>query len=499
MLAKLAHICLERSKVCGGPTIICAILSDQTPCLEIICFLIDQDLLNESPAVVDPILQSKNIPRLKKIDILELMGAAYIFKCYNQKEKASKFGLLCWKHAMILRQSTEDGEPMPKILQEMCERNKKIFKNATEFLTQEQVEESLNDLTANPQNYQLLHLLETQAILVTHRIMNRIHPEPNPFFLYHFHYYAKRRFFGQGTLSCFIDTSLFALEPFEARDWKDVEDAADDKTFGIFSGTLLLMSIAFNNMEQLSATNPDREMLTVDNLFKTVRYVCAYVDKRDSDHLRNGYKHTMRHAFPCIIPLLIQKLRQHIQQPDQKIQESIKQYINDVNKLPGVRTLIHLLVCSSPEIPIDILQLLLKANANPSAADCKGDTPVHYLSHNWHCTNVDKAAEVLMNAGAHLDQANSFGESALDFFKQMHVKNVEGRRFKDHNCDLRPLVHSVLPLCCYAARVIRKERVPFENPKLPACVKFFLRNHGLNDKPLRSQRCRCALHLELEF
>ena len=28
---------------------------------------------------------------------------------------------------------------------------------------------------------------------------------------------------------------------------------------------------------------------------------------------------------------------------------------------------------------IVILQLLLKANANPNAADCKGDTPLHYL------------------------------------------------------------------------------------------------------------------------
>ena len=147
---------------------------------------------------------------------------------------------------------------------------------------------------------------------------------------------------------------MFALEPFEARDWKDVEDDVDSKTFGKIVYFLFLMSVTFRDMEQLPPNDPDREMLTVDNLFKTLRYVSAYVDKIDSDHLERDSQHILRCAFQ-IIPLLVEKLRQHIQQPDQQIQESIKKYIKDVDKLPGVRSLIHLLVCSSPEIPIDVL------------------------------------------------------------------------------------------------------------------------------------------------
>ena len=478
------------------PPLFAAILSDQTTHIEIVSLLVDQDLLNKSPAVVDPILQSITIPRLQKIDMLELMGAAYILRSYQGK--GSQFGLLCWKHAMILRQSIEDGEPLPKILEDMCERNKKIFENATEISTLEQLDEFLRDLTANPGNSQLLLLLEAQAILVTHRIMSRIHPEPNPFFLYHFYYYAKQRSFVQGKWSCFIDASMFALEPFEARDWKDVEDAVDDQPFGKIYLYLFLMSIAFQFMEQLPPNDPDREMLTVDNLFKTLRYVCAYVDKRDSDHLERGSQHILQVAYR-IIPLLVEKLRQHIQQPDQQIQESIKKYIKDVDKLPGVRTLIHLLVCSSPEVPIDVLQLLLKAKANPNSVDCKGDTPLHYLSHNWHCVNVDKAAKVLVDAGAHLDQSNSFGESALEFFKQMQVKNVKGMRHGSYRCNLRPLINSVLPLSCLAAQVIRENCVPFENPKIPASVESFIKSHDLKGTPLRMHRCRCDDHEPFEF
>ena len=82
-------------------------------------------------------------------------------------------------------------------------------------------------------------------------------------------------------MSCFIDASMFALEPFEARDWKDVEDDVDSKTFGKTVYFLFLLSVTFRDMEQLPPNDPDREMLTVDNLFKTVRYV---VDKRDSAH-----------------------------------------------------------------------------------------------------------------------------------------------------------------------------------------------------------------------
>ena len=116
------------------PPLFAAILSDQTTHLEIINFLIDEDLLNDFPAVIDPILQSITIPRLQKIDMLELMGAAYILRSYQGK--GSQFGLLCWKHAMILRQSTENEVHIPKT-QDNCERNMNVFDNVIEISTLE--------------------------------------------------------------------------------------------------------------------------------------------------------------------------------------------------------------------------------------------------------------------------------------------------------------------------------------------------------------------------
>ena len=54
------------------------------------------------------ILSNEDISRTGKIPILELMGAAYIKHGTSQK---AKNGLLCWRKAMELRQST-----FPKIL-----------------------------------------------------------------------------------------------------------------------------------------------------------------------------------------------------------------------------------------------------------------------------------------------------------------------------------------------------------------------------------------------
>ena len=102
-----------------------------------------------------------------------------------------------------------------------------------------------------------------------------------------------------------------------------------------------------------------------------------------------------------------------------------------------------------------------------------------------------------MDAGAHLDQANSFGESALEFFKQMQQTNVEheGITYEGYHCDLQPLINSVLPLSCLAAQVIRQNCIPFENVTFPASVQTFIKSHGLKDTPLRLHRCRCDGHV----
>ena len=58
--------------------------------------------------ILHPILSNEDISRTGKIPVLELMGAAYIKHGTSQK---AKNGLLCWRKAMELRQST-----FPKIL-----------------------------------------------------------------------------------------------------------------------------------------------------------------------------------------------------------------------------------------------------------------------------------------------------------------------------------------------------------------------------------------------
>ena len=97
----------------------------QIPITRLIEYLID--VRKDEPLWLEFVLNSimaSSIPRPDKIVALECMGIAFIFRQVNYlfqrryplNEVKMWRGLLCWKEALILRNSTADGEPtIPKI------------------------------------------------------------------------------------------------------------------------------------------------------------------------------------------------------------------------------------------------------------------------------------------------------------------------------------------------------------------------------------------------
>ena len=112
-----------------------AIFAEHTDPMPILEFLNGKEIpseANESPAGFDSIMSS-SVPLTQKIDILELMGAAYILQ-------RNFFGMRCWEQALILRQSTEDIGPFP---QDLDERFQRTFGHILEITLLEQWQDLL--------------------------------------------------------------------------------------------------------------------------------------------------------------------------------------------------------------------------------------------------------------------------------------------------------------------------------------------------------------------
>ena len=178
-----------------------AIVSGQ---YEIVAILLEENIL-EYLSVIKQVLKSNKLSRLQKIDTLELMGAAFFLHCTHFYEAlCQEVGLLYWKYAMKLRYSTKDNEPdIPKTAQDLF--SQKFFRNASELTTMEEL-----DAASRKGG---IEFFKIQALLVCWRILNRMDPRQNHFFLNHFYEHAVQRLSNQLKMDAFA----FILEEFYAR------------------------------------------------------------------------------------------------------------------------------------------------------------------------------------------------------------------------------------------------------------------------------------------
>ena len=171
-------------------------------------------------ALIDSILESPNSNRVQKIDILELIGAAFILAFIRDfievQPDLLEFAVDCWKKAMILRQATPESEPpIPKIIPRnpFLKNGRTLFDNYSEFTALEE----LVQMAASVNN----NWFVSQALLVTNRIVNTITPVPNLYLLWNLAYGYDGRF---TTLKVLIDIHMYVLEILEARQWTDFKN-----------------------------------------------------------------------------------------------------------------------------------------------------------------------------------------------------------------------------------------------------------------------------------
>ena len=162
----------------------------------------------------------------------------------------------------------------------------------------------------------------------------------------------------------------------------------------------------------------------------------------------------------------------------QQLKQWLNQYVHfDITDCGSGWTLLHR-TCLRPNIPVDLVRLLLEVKADHNAPDWYGQSPLHFVATNWDSlANVVEVADLLMDAGCHLNQPDKYGETSLKFFQEMHHRlTAEG--LLDTAPNLEDLIHNVvLPLNCYCAQTIRKHKIPFKN-LIPPVVESFVEKHG---------------------
>ena len=97
---------------------------------------------------------------------------------------------------------------------------------------------------------------------------------------------------------------------------------------------------------------------------------------------------------------------------------------------------------------------------------------------NWNSpANVVEVADLLMDAGCHLNQKDIRGVTSLQLFRQMY-RRLSAEGLLDTVPNLEDLTHNVvLPLTCYCAQSIRKHKIPFKQ-LIPPVVESFVERHG---------------------
>ncbi len=450
------------------PPLLAAILSDQTSDLCIIDFLITKEVrIFTSSVNVDSVLSSP-IPCSQKIEILELMGAAYIL-IQQGKQRACQFGLQCWTEAIALRQSTgDDCGPMPKFPFNLSDRAQNVFGNTVEFTTLEKLHEIGAQLNGND-------LPEIQALLVIQRIMSQIHPDPHPFLIQNFlHFGEDIRFRSQGQyLVRVVNISMLILELFEVRLWE--EAISFEWPFRVIIDTLSLMEGCISDMRQNPPSNSEQEFL-VCNFIIAVSYASAYAAKLPQESGLDTKIDIMASSIYRIVISLANIELEFNLHTRTNFKKCLVDYVRFMNRRNSVSNILHMACSCLNKIPIQLIQLFLEAGANPNATDELGHTALHILAFYSFSRNRISVAYMLFEAGAHLDQPNTNGETPLELFRRMQ-RTQEGRT----DPIWHSLVNTVLPLTCYCAQVIHKYQVPFKTRQLPTSLESFIQSHGVKD------------------
>ena len=482
---------------------IISVISNQVPVIYLIEYLVD--VVNDKIFWMDFVLNSfmaSSITRQEKINALELMGAAFIFKRildttgrreYESEEVELWRGLLCWKQAMALRNSTADGGPaLPKIPCHLSsDIARRAFGKSVEITTQEELEQlekqsshhdSLNDWLV------ICGSLQIQALLVIQRnvfqMTSKPPDSPNSFYLEYLLYYAHYCCNSLKQYHSAINICLHILEQSNG-----FNSNLSPKCIDIFAEMFHLVLECFKQIDRDPQNGLLPQELSFVSLFLPIKSGLAIT----SDLLPVP---PVALAIPQLFDIMedifffISNWLPWLTQYEiEQLTEDLARYIHFYNLNHGVTSLLHVAVemidarCDSlfhSRQAVPIAHLFFKV-ANSSEADREAETNngTEFRSISMEKCSPKKNSQsylivfqILLEAGEHFDRATFQDDETIVLKRIKHP--VVGFRLDPF---LDPLIDSVLPLACYCATVIGQLEISFES-KIPSTLHSYVRGHS---------------------
>ena len=385
-----------------------AILSDLTCNVYIVNFLAAQETTYDTVTTIcDPNLLSNVVPHMQKVDMRELMGAAYMLNPDSESsticdhcqldflklgpKRVAQFAKLCWSSALQLRDELS-AELSDSSLLKTTSNSSKIAQNVFGTVTEFQTKNELEQMFAEGNRF----LLESQALLVFQRILSRIHPEPHPFHLRRLLQFGQDWFSESSEYNQMVNVVLLVLEPFHARKWEDVVN--NDWCYQLVIGAIDMIKY-YSWMQK--EVPPNSSQLPFDSFTDAINYVSALVMKLQ----KNGDVEQRDKAQYLVLFItdVIRMFTENGQETNPEFKKWLAGYIQFTNSHPGVFTVLHA-TCANPYLPIEIVELLIENGSLPNAKDDNGYTPLHYLIKNRNSPNFKVAANLLLRAGAYIDK-----------------------------------------------------------------------------------------------
>ena len=307
--------------------------------------------------------------------------------------------------------------------------------------------------------------MNTQALLVSRRILSRIDPGNNLFFL---------RLCYHHTIDCGAlqqKTQMFNFSLFDALQLEILFNLRH-----LLQHMFHNMFVFFREKCQLPFDDAEREDLTIDNLLTATRLSSKLIYKQqllrlegrlppDTSPPEVGTSTILSMiVLTAMMPLYICKLAQLDETYRPQVKQPLFQYNRFIKENPGIVSLLHFALIFS-NASIEEIQLLLETGADTNAVDIYGNTPLHLLALNFECVDRTAKAKLLLDAGCHFDQVNANGETALSLSK------------KPRGAQAHPFVEIVPSLFCCCAQFIAKHKIPFEHEPIPPDVKSHVQLH----------------------
>jgi hypothetical protein len=461
-------------------------LSHHIPIVELIDYLIGDILYKTQNSesikwlnfLAQVFIKSSSFSRQDKIIALELIGSRLI-NTVNYSSNFAEFssGLECWREAMTLRYFPQDGAPLlPKIPAPYVpsEASSFVFGSTVEIMTIEELDILQEDFEhSNLSSDSEVHLscamrMKMQAVFVVRRISTqanlghiyRLYLES----LYDFA--AVVDFFESKLL---INSYLLVLEQMNGFDPK----LFSLQSVAIFMNRLENISYFFNYMLTAPLDSTGRREVTYANLFATSKFFSLVAKTFPNSEAFGDFA---KHVY-CFLFTLHSISPQLTNQEQETLEKFYYDYIRDSPE--RTTTVLHAAVsyyCSREVLHLGTFKLILRLGADPNAIDKIGRTPLQILVKRRHMREYLPSFQALVDAGTHLDIVADNGETVLSVLKKtLRLDQILSIPVHPY---FESLLSTVFPLSCYAARVIRRHGIPFDEDRLPPPLQRFVASHS---------------------